>query len=290
MKKIIILIPVFNDWQSLFKLLENINNEVLNLDAEFSIIIVNDASTETRPEINLNLNNIKSIQVINMKENRGHARCIAAGLKYIFENEEFDYVIPMDGDGEDRPEEIKQLIDNLKHYPDKAIVGVRVKRSENIFFKFCYAVHKLLTFTFTGQSIKFGNYTCLPKFIVEKMVNEKATWCSFSGSLAKVAKDRASVPSERGSRYFDPSKMSFMNLVKHSLSIIAVFRINVLIRSILFLLIYLFLIAQNISLITLIPMPLIIVMIIAVFSTSNRENISEFKNSLTNISKVENLK
>jgi len=138
MKKIKIIIPIYNDWQSLFKLLENINNEVLNLDAEFSIIIINDASTETRPEINLNLNNIKSIQVINMKENRGHARCIAAGLKYIFENEEFDYVIPMDGDGEDRPEEIKQFIDNLKYHPDKAIVGERVKRSEYIFFKFCF--------------------------------------------------------------------------------------------------------------------------------------------------------
>ena len=290
MKKIKIVIPVFNDWQSLSKLLENINNEISKLEVEISVIIVNDASTESRPEINLNLNNIKSIQVINMKENRGHAGGIAAGLKYIFENEEFDHVIPMDGDGEDRPEEIKQFIDNLKYHPDKAIVGERVKRSENIFFKFCYAVHKLLTFTFTGQSIKFGNYTCLPKFIVEKMVNEKATWCSFSGSLAKVEKDRASVPSEKGSRYFGPSKMSFMNLVKHSLSIIAVFRINVLIRSIFFLLIYLFLIAQNISLITLIPIPIIIVMIIAVFSTSNRENISEFKNSLTNINKVENLK
>ena len=290
MKKIKILIPVFNDWKSLFKLLENINNEVSNLDAEFSAIIVNDASTEPRQEINFNSNNIESIQVINMKENRGHARCIAAGLKFIFENKEFDYVIPMDGDGEDRPEEIKQFIDNLEYHPDKVIVGERIKRSENIIFKFCYGVHKLLTLTFTGQSIKFGNYTCLPKSIVEKMINEKATWSSFSGSLAKVAKDRASVPSERGSRYFDPSKMSFMKLVKHSLSIIAVFKINVLIRSILFLLIYLFLISQNISLITLIPIPLIIVMIAALFSSSNRENILEFKNSLTNITNIENLK
>ena len=290
MKKIKILIPVFNDWKSLFKLLENINNEVSNLDAEFSAIIVDDASTEARPKINLNSNNIESIQVVYMKENRGHARCIAAGLKFIFENKEFDYVIPMDGDGEDRPEEIKQFIDNLEYHPDKVIVGERIKRSENIIFKFYYGVHKLLTLTFTGQSIKFGNYTCLPKSIVEKMINEKATWSSFSGSLAKVEKDRASVPSERGSRYFDPSKMSFMNLVKHSLSIIAAFKINVLIRSILFLLIYLFLISQNISLITLIPIPLIIIMIVAVFSTSNRENILEFNNSLTNIINIENLK
>ncbi|SVD70775.1 uncharacterized protein METZ01_LOCUS423629, partial [marine metagenome] len=121
-----------------------------------------------------------------MKENQGHARCNAAGLKHIFENEEFDYVIPMDGDGEDRPEEIKQLIDNLNYHPDKPIVGERIKRSEGIFFKFCYFAHKIITSTFTGQSIKYGNYTCLPKPIVEKMINEKATWSSFSGALAKI--------------------------------------------------------------------------------------------------------
>ncbi len=232
--KIKILIPVYNDWQSVFKLLENINLEVSSLGHEFSVIIVNDASTETRPEINLNLDNLNSIKIINMKENQGHARCNAAGLKHIFENEEFDYVIPMDGDGEDRPEEIKQLIDNLNYHPDKPIVGERIKRSEGIFFKFCYLAHKIITSTFTGQSIKYGNYTCLPKSIVEKMINEKATWSSFSGSLAKVAKHRATIPSERGTRYFSPSKMSFKNLLIHSLSIVGVFKIHVLIRSILF--------------------------------------------------------
>ena len=42
-----------------------------------------------------------------MKENKGHARCNAFGLRYISKNENFDNVILMDGDGEDRPEEIK---------------------------------------------------------------------------------------------------------------------------------------------------------------------------------------
>ena len=290
MKKIIILIPIFNDWQSVFKLLENINTEVSNLEDEFSIIIVNDASSEARPEMSTNLEKLKSIKIINMKENRGHARCIAAGLKYIFEKEEFDYVIPMDGDGEDRPEEIKNFIEHLNYSPDKPIVGERVKRTEGVFFKFCYSIHKLLTFTFTGQSIKFGNYTCLPKLVVEKMINEKATWASFSGSLTKVAKDRTAIPSVRGTRYFGPSKMSFMNLIKHSLSIIAVFKINVVIRSILFLLVYLFLMSENISIITLIPVSFVIIMIVLVFSISTRENITEFKDSLTNISTIESLK
>ena len=204
--KIIILVPIYNDWQSASKLIEEINSKVSGLDFQFSIIIVNDASTEQQAMHVPNIENLQSIKIVNMKENRGHARCIASGLKYIFEKEEFDYAIPMDGDGEDRPEEIKNFVEYLNYASDKPIVGERVKRSESLLFKSCYSIHKILTFAFTGQSIKFGNYTCLPKSTVEKMINDKATWSSFSGALTKLEKDRSSVPSTRGSRYFGPSK------------------------------------------------------------------------------------
>jgi hypothetical protein len=290
MKKIKILIPVYNDWKSVFKLLENINSEVSTLDAEFSVIIINDASTENRPEFLNDLDNLKSIQVINMKENKGHARCNAVGLKYISEKEDFDYVIPMDGDGEDRPEELSLLIEKIKEYPDTVITANRVKRSEGLIFKFCYLAHKYLTLVFTGQTIKYGNYTCLPKFIVNKMINEPATWSSFSGSLAKITKDKKSIPSDRGTRYFGSSKMSFINLLKHSLSIIAVFKITLLIRSILFFIAYLFLVSRKISIITLAPVIGIIIMMISVMILSKRENISEFNNSLNNIKEITKLK
>ena len=288
--KIKILIPIYNDWQSVFKLLENINSEISGLDHEFSIIIVNDSSTEPRPEISSNLDNLKSIKIINMKENRGHARCNAAGLKYINEKEDFDYVIPMDGDGEDRPEEIRQFIENINYYPDKVIVGERVKRSEGLLFRICYFIHKIITIVFTGQSIKFGNYTFLPKFTVQKMVVDKSTWNSFSGSLAKLEKDRAVIPSIRGTRYFGPSKMNFINLVKHSLSIIAVFKITFLIRSFIFLFVYLFLMSQHISIITLIPIALVIIMVFSVFTLSKRENITEYLSSTKNISDIVQIK
>jgi hypothetical protein len=288
--KIKILIPNYNDWQSVFKLLENIDLVIAGLKEEVSVLIVNDASTEQRPEISLNLNNLKSIQVINMKENRGHARCNAAGLKYINEREDVDYVIPMDGDGEDRPEEIRPLIEKAKEYPDTVITANRIKRSEGLLFKFCYLIHKYLTFVFTGQSIKFGNYTCLTKSAVDKMSKEAATWSSFSGSLSKVVKDRRSVPSIRGSRYFGPSKMSFINLLKHSLSIVAVYKFTALIRSIIFLAVYIFLVSQYISVVTFIPIALVVVMIISVFVLSGRENITELNSSLENINNIDNLK
>ena len=290
MNKIKILIPIYNDWQSVSKLIKDINSQVSTLSDQFSIIIINDASTENRPEFSPDLNNLNSIQIINMKENKGHARCIASGLKYIYEKKEFDYVIPMDGDGEDRPQEISLLIEKIKEYPDIVVTANRVKRSESLIFKLCYLAHKYLTLVFTGQTIKYGNYTCLPKLVVNTMVSEPATWSSFSGSLAKITKNRKSIPSERAQRYFGLTKMSFVKLLKHSLSIMAVFKTTLLIRSIIFLISYLFLMIGKISIITFIPVIGITIMMFSVIILSKRENISEFNSSLENIESIDRIK
>ena len=290
MKKTKILIPVYNDWKSVFKLLEEINVQLDGWEADIAVVIINDASTEERPINTSSLKNLKSIHIVNMKENRGHARCIAVGLKYINKNEDFDYVIPMDGDGEDRPTELGALLCMSYENPDKVITADRVKRSEGFFFKFCYLVHKYLTVIFTGQSIKFGNYSCLPKFAVNMMTKQAATWSSFSGSLAETIKNRTSVPSTRGKRYFGPSKMSFISLLKHSLSIIAVFKSTLLIRSVLFLIIYFFLITGNISIITLIPVGGVLIMMTSVIILSKRENMIEFNSSLENIESIDKIK
>ena len=290
MSKIKILIPIYNDWESVFQLVEDIDSKIYDLNHEISVLIINDSSIEEKPQNNFDLKKISSIKIINMKKNKGHARCNAAGLKYINDNEDFDYVIPMDGDGEDRPEELSLLIEKVKEHPNTAVTANRVKRSEGLIFKFCYLAHKYLTFIFTGQTIKYGNYTCLPKFIVKKMINEPATWSSFSGSLAKIAKDRKFIPSMRGKRYFGPSKMSFVNLLKHSLSIIAVFKATLLIRSMLFLIAYLFLVSGKISVITLIPVIGVIIMMLSVIILSKRENMTEFSSSLENIESIDKIK
>ena len=288
--KITILVPIYNDWQSVTKLVDEINNLGIDQEFQISILIVNDASNHDRIDEIKNLENIHSVKILNMKINQGHARCIATGLKYIFQKEDFNYVIPMDGDGEDRPEEIREFINQIKNSNNSPIVGERVKRSENIVFKTCYQLHKLITLTFTGKSIKFGNFTCLPKSTVEKLINDKSTWNSFSGSLAKVEKNLISLPSIRGTRYYGPSKMSFYNLIKHSLSIISVFRNNFLIRSALFIVLYILFIKSNASIVTIIPL---VFLLIAVYSISNlalRENMDEFDKSLSNIKNIDEIK
>ena len=288
--KYIILIPIYNDRESLKILIENINSEIKDLNNDISLVVINDASSQQIIDTYPNIENIQSIEIVNMKQNRGHARCIASGLKYIFEKKDFDFVIPMDGDGEDRPEEIKNFIKISEQSVEKSIIGERVKRSEGLFFRLCYQFHKFLTLAFTGKSIKFGNFTCLSKSTVKKLLDEKATWNSFSGSLKKIEKDLISIPSTRGKRYFGPSQMSFFNLLKHSLSIISVFRKTVLIRSALFIIFYILLIKSYASVITSIPLVLLLIMIYSISSLALRENIEEFNNSLTNIHDIDKIK
>ena len=121
-------------------------------------------------------------------------------------------------------------------------------------------------------------------------VKEKATWSSFSGSLRKVEKNLIFSPSIRGTRYFGPSQMSFFNLLKHSLSIISVFRKTVLIRSALFIIFYILLIKSYASVITSLPLVLLLIMIYSISSLALRENIEEFNNSLTNIHDIDKIK
>ena len=287
MKKFIILISIYNDWKSVFKLIENIDLQIADWDAVVSILIVNDASTEDRPKTELNLKKIKSVRIINMKKNRGHARCNAVGLKFLSEKEDFDYIILMDGDGEDRPEELTLLFNKSKENPLKTVTANRIKRSEGPFFKFLYECHKILTYIFTGKLIKFGNYSCLPKEEAARLAKEACIWSSFSGSVTKVISDRVSVPSIKGQRYFGPSQMNLFNLLIHSFSIIAVFRGAAIVRSVLFLLIYLFFVSNSLSVITLFPALAVLIFLLSILKVSSRENIEELNNSLENIGSID---
>ena len=85
--------------ESLYFSVENINLQISKSNLNISIIVVDDESIDKeKKNISNQLENIKSIKILHLKKNIGHARCIATGLKYIFDNEDFDFVIPMDSD------------------------------------------------------------------------------------------------------------------------------------------------------------------------------------------------
>ena len=288
MKKIIILIPVFNDWESLIKLINEINENINGYkNIDFDCLVINDASTIDQPEL-IKPNNIKSFEILNMKENKGHARCNAFGIRYIFENKKFDNLILMDGDGEDRPVEIKNLIYEIINNPNNSIVAKRIKRSEGPFFQLLYEIHKIITYVFTGKNISFGNYSCLTRDDAEKLHSKASLWSSYSGTVKKNLTNLIEIDSIRGLRYFGPSQMSLLKLIIHSFSIIAVFKYQVFLRSS-FLIIglaYLNLYLGNASIFFQI---LLILFNLIIFVVSLRERESELKNSHNNLDTIKKI-
>ena len=288
MKKIIILIPVYNYWESLNKLLSEINENIKSFsEINFECLIVNDASTIQPSELK-KPSNFLSIELLNMKKNRGHARCNAFGIRYIFQNKEFDNLIIMDGDGEDRPVEIKSLVVKIKENPNVSVVAKRVKRSEGPFFKSLYHLHKLITFIFTGKIINFGNYSILTKSDVEKLHSKPNLWSSYSGSVKKNLKSLNEINSIRGLRYFGPSQMSFLKLIIHSLSIIAVFKYQVFLRSTLMLIALAYL-NSYLGVLSIFFQISIVIFNLLIFIVSLREQEKDLLNSHNNLAGVKKI-
>jgi hypothetical protein len=264
MKTYKILIPVFNDWESLLSLLNNIHTLKINNIAHIKVLIVDDCSTEILNK-KIEFDSFKNIEIIKNSKNIGHGKSIAHGINYISKKNDFDYLIVMDGDGEDRPEEVKELILKSIYLPSLTITANRIKRSESAFFKLSYHLHKILTLVLTGYSIKFGNFMCIPMQDLNLIVSNKNLSVSFSGTIAKFIKKKTFIPSMRGVRYYGPTKMSFLKLIRHSLLIMSTFRKEAALRLSLIFLIYttlIFYFLKNMFLLLLLPVAIINILII----------------------------
>ena len=193
----------------------------------------------------------------------------------------------MDADGEDRPEELNDFFNKARENPEMTITGNRFKRSEGIIFRTLYETHKLITLVFTGKLIKFGNFTCLPKNHVQLLIQKPYLWNSYSSSVVRAINNRIFISSIRGLRYVLPSKMNLVALIFHSLTIISVFRNAVIVRSIGLFLIYLLLLSNNISFLTLTPLIFLSIFILIILKISLRSNMEEFSKSLDNIGSID---
>lgn len=233
MNKICILIPLYNDWKSASRLIDDIDIVVEHWDSEVTVLISNDGSTEPFEDdyfLPEQTNNIDKVGIINLSRNMGHQRAIAVGLAYIQSQNRFDQIYVMDSDGEDPPNDLESLRDAGNKHKNAIINAERSERSEGPVFKLFYKLYKLVFFLLTGTDIKFGHFCMIPKVQLDQLVHYPELWNNFSGCIKKSKIVKKGIPSKRAVRYFGPSKMTFMALVQHGLSAISVFKEEALLR------------------------------------------------------------
>lgn len=287
--KVYLLIPIYNDWKSLNKLLSKIDKKTNIKKNYFNILIVNDCSTEINKKIKYKFRNIKSIKIINLKKNVGHDRAVAIGLKFLQKNFYFDYVITMDSDGEDNPKYIGNFLKKIKDDKNTIIVAKRKKRSVSSIFRILYFFHLIVLFIFSGKWLNFGGYNCLSKMAVINLLKEKTLWGNYSATIAISKVKIKFLDTDRSKRYFGPSQMNYFKLFLHSLSILSVFKKNIFLISSLLIFIYLFIVGMHNNLILYMPAIILIFLNLLVLVMSKRENILWHQHVTKNILSVKKL-
>ena len=237
--------PVYNDEKSLNKLLINIDKSLDGLTKfETEVIILDDKSSNELKIQNYKFNNIKSINILTVKENLGSQKIIAVGLNYLKIIKENFFITIMDSDGEDNPDEIERMLKFADENKDFVITSNRKSRRESIIIKILYKIHLLITFLFSYQWISFGNFSTFNSINIKNILKDRSSWLAHSSSVIKNCKIKR-LYARRDKRYFDKSKLGLFKLIEHSIRVNAVFSYRVLASSIIYSIIIYFIFSVN---------------------------------------------
>ena len=232
--KFSIVIPIYDDWQSAQLLLAELGEMAQTNNLWLSIFLIDDASMKT-PEEGLSSvqlsPHISRLEVISLKRNLGHQRAIAVGLSYLNQGEECDGVIVMDGDGEDRPEDLPKLIERfIQHKCKKVVFAARRRRTETALFKLGYFGFKMLHWLLVGLPVRVGNFSIIPTELISKLLVSWELWNHYAATIIKIKLPHDMIPLDRGQRYAGKSKMILSSLLIHGFSAISVYSETVLAR------------------------------------------------------------
>ena len=289
-----IVLPTYNDWKSLSILLIQIEKYLKNTKNIYKILIIDDNSSE-KNKYRLNKNKFfKEIKILRLKNNVGSQKAIATGLKFIskYQKKREDKFIIMDSDGEDDPKKIKEIIKFIdKNHKTKIITMNRTIRKESFFFSILYEIHLLLTFFITLKYIRFGNFSFLSRKVINSLTKKKELWLAYSATLNKFFESKESILAPRRKRISGKSKMSYSNLITHSLNIQSVYMKNIFYSYIIYSTILIFLcIFKMFNIITLLLITLLIThFLIITFNIKKEKKAITFNLSLNNIKSIKKI-
>ncbi len=231
MNKIIILIPTYNDCQSLRILLSKINKYFSNKKIILEVLIINDCSSEKYHLQDLKLKNIKSIKIINLTKNVGSQKAIFFGLNKISKFKKRSTIVVMDSDGEDDPAKINKLAKKASQNDDAIIFALRKKRLEPFFFQLLNKFRLLITFLLTGKYFNFGNFSAFSNKNLKNLIKNNNLSIAYCSGILKNHHKIDLVPIPKRKRYHGISNVNLFFLIKHSFNIISIFYLQVFLRT-----------------------------------------------------------
>lgn len=219
-----ILIPVYDDYPSLNRVIAQIHSTLSARSDAYEIFVVDDASPRARIYLSepARPGNCMAVTLLRLRKNLGHQRAIAVGLVYICARTHHDLVVVMDGDGEDAPSDIPRLVTAcVENGQTKAVFARRTRRWSGALFKFGYEAYCLLHRVAVGSVPRVGNFCALPRTLLDQLVVDPNLWNHFAAAAFSSRLPIAQLPTARGRRYEGQSKLRLNDLIIHGLSALA---------------------------------------------------------------------
>jgi glycosyltransferase involved in cell wall biosynthesis len=225
--ELLILLPVFNDWDALRKLLVALDFELAKGAIGAEVLVVDDGSTEPfeGSTVEADFRAIRRVDVLRLRRNLGHQRAIAIGLAFVeAERPDCRAVVLMDSDGEDAPEDVPRLIEKYEAEGRRKIVfAERTKRSESLVFRVFYVLYRMAHRVLTGNWVRIGNFSVIPRERLSALVATSELWNHYAAAAFTSRQPYTTIPTRRAKRLDGSSKMNFVKLVIHGLSAISVY-------------------------------------------------------------------
>ncbi len=223
--RLVVLIPVFNDWSALELLLPRLDEALAGRPGSIEVLLLDDGSLVSheafRPPP---LTAIQQVRILELRRNLGHQRAIAIGLAYVHEHVPCDAVLVMDGDGEDNPADAPRLLQEAQTRGWRPLVfAARARRSEGWLFQACYRVYQVLHWVLTGYKVRVGNFSVIPASALGRLVVVSELWNHYAAAVFNARIEYTTVPTVRSPRLAGETRMNFTALVVHGLSALSVY-------------------------------------------------------------------
>ncbi len=233
---VVILIPVYRDWHSASIVCQLLESELKGLpQVHARIVLVDDGGADGHQGwVDFEALGAVRKDTLRLARNVGHQRAICLGLSYVHEHIPCDFVLVMDADGEDSPDDASRLIEKIRVQNCNVVFAERRRRVESVRFRVGYFLFRKLHWALTGQSVRFGNFSVISRNTLSHLVCMPELWSHYAGAVVKSKIPFECVPMDRGPRLKGITSMTFPSLIVHGIAAIATFQETVACRILIF--------------------------------------------------------
>jgi len=205
-----VVAPVFNEEDGVAELVSRLEASCSKAASSFELILVNDGSRDaTLPRLIGLSESIPQLRVVDLFRNYGHMSALAAGIALA----KGDAVVVMDGDLQDPPELIPELVEKWNGCAD-VVYGLRTKRREGVAMRFGLRLfYWILRVTRTSIPENVGTFGLMDRRVVDVLNAMPEHDRFFAGLRWWVGGQQAFVEYERLARRHGRSRVGFLGLL-----------------------------------------------------------------------------